>query len=99
MVAKIACVVEARRDPDLLVIARTGAVQNESFDAAIERLEAYFEAGADIAMLLAADDEQLAAAGAGRRQRERFAAADLPAGAGDDRHPAFERPLTSHHSS
>lgn len=62
MVGKIRCAAEARRDPDLLLIARTGAVQNEDFERAIERLTAYHEAGADVVMLLPADDEQLAAA-------------------------------------
>ena len=62
MAAKIRCAVEARRDPDLLLIARTGAVQNESFDRAIERLAAYLEAGADVVMLLPGDEEQLASA-------------------------------------
>jgi 2-methylisocitrate lyase-like PEP mutase family enzyme len=62
MAAKIRCAVEARRDPDLLLIARTGAVQNESFDRAIERLAAYREAGADVVMLLPGDEEQLASA-------------------------------------
>jgi len=51
MVAKIAVAVEARTDPDFLLIARTGAVSNESWEAAIERCSAYREAGADILML------------------------------------------------
>lgn len=62
MAAKIKFAVEARRDPDLLIIARTGAVQNESFVRAIERLQIYLEAGADVAMLLPDNEEQLAAA-------------------------------------
>ncbi|GGJ39919.1 isocitrate lyase/PEP mutase family protein [Streptomyces brasiliensis] len=62
MTGKIKAAVGARRDPDLLLIARTGAVQNESFDAALQRCEAYFEAGADAVMLLTQNPEQLAEA-------------------------------------
>ncbi|NBH07411.1 isocitrate lyase/phosphoenolpyruvate mutase family protein [Amycolatopsis sp. SID8362] len=62
MVAKIRFAAQARRDPDLLLIARTGAVQNEDFERAVERLAAYHEAGADVVMLLPANDEQLAEA-------------------------------------
>lgn len=61
MLGKIRAAVAARRDPDLLLIARTGAVQNESFDAAVERCEAYFAAGADAVMLLPENAEQRAA--------------------------------------
>ncbi|MEV6900293.1 isocitrate lyase/phosphoenolpyruvate mutase family protein [Amycolatopsis sp. NPDC051372] len=62
MVQKIRFATEARSDPDLLLIARTGAVQNEDFERAIKRLMAYHEAGADVVMLLPGNDEQLAAA-------------------------------------
>ncbi|MFD6530980.1 oxaloacetate decarboxylase [Streptomyces sp. NPDC060184] len=62
MAGKVRAAVAARRDPDLLLIARTGAVRNESFEAALERCEAYFSAGADVVMLLPENDEQRAAA-------------------------------------
>jgi 2-methylisocitrate lyase-like PEP mutase family enzyme len=48
MVQKIRAAVDARRDPDLLIIARTDARAVEGLDAAIERAVAYREAGADI---------------------------------------------------
>lgn len=48
MVAKIAAAVEARRDPDLLLIARTDAIAVTGFDDAIARARAYAKAGADI---------------------------------------------------
>jgi len=48
MVQKIRAAVDARRDPDLLIIARTDARAVEGLDAAIERAAAYREAGADI---------------------------------------------------
>ncbi len=52
MVAKVAHAVEARTDPDLLIIARTGAVANESFAAAVDRAAAYRAAGADAILLV-----------------------------------------------
>lgn len=52
MVAKITVAVAQRRDPDFVLIARTGAVHNESFASALERAEAYVAAGADAVMLL-----------------------------------------------
>ncbi|HEX7745811.1 MAG TPA: isocitrate lyase/phosphoenolpyruvate mutase family protein [Micromonosporaceae bacterium] len=48
MVAKVRAAVDARRNGDLLVIARTDARSVEGFDAAIERAARYAEAGADI---------------------------------------------------
>jgi methylisocitrate lyase len=51
MVAKIEVAVAAREDPDFLVIARTGAVRHEGFEAAVERARAYAAAGADLVML------------------------------------------------
>ena len=63
MVDKVREAVRARRDPDCLIIARTGAVRNESFPRALERAAAYRAAGADILMLFTNDPDQLAAAG------------------------------------
>lgn len=48
MVAKVHAAVDARRDPDVLVIARTDARAVEGLDAAVERAAAYAEAGADV---------------------------------------------------
>jgi len=59
MTGKLEQAVAARHDPEFLIIARTGAVRNESFIAAIERLRAYRSAGADVLMLQAQDDVQL----------------------------------------
>ena len=47
MVSKIRAAVDARRD-GLLVMARTDAAAVHGFDAAVERAQAYAEAGADI---------------------------------------------------
>ena len=48
MVGKIRAAVDARRDDGLLVMARTDAAAVHGFEAAIERAQAYAEAGADI---------------------------------------------------
>jgi len=48
MVGKIRAAVDARRNPETLIMARTDAIAVEGFDAAIDRAEAYREAGADI---------------------------------------------------
>ena len=56
--AKVEYAVRSRTDPDFLVIARTGAVKNESFDDAVERANLYREAGADVSMLMPANEEQ-----------------------------------------
>jgi 2-methylisocitrate lyase-like PEP mutase family enzyme len=48
MVAKIKAAVDARGDPDLLIVARTDAIAVEGFNAAIDRAHAFREAGADV---------------------------------------------------
>jgi 2-methylisocitrate lyase-like PEP mutase family enzyme len=48
MVAKIKVAVEARMDPNFLIIARSDARQSEGFDNMMRRLEAYDAAGADV---------------------------------------------------
>src|SRR5580704_7841858 len=48
MVSKLRAAVAARRDPNFVIIARTDARAGEGFDAAIERAQAYVEAGADM---------------------------------------------------
>ena len=62
MAAKVEYAVRARLDSDFLIIARTGAVRNESFDDAVRRGNLYREAGADIVMLMPSTDEQWASA-------------------------------------
>lgn len=47
-VAKIKAAVDARHDPDFLVMARTDACATQGFEAAIERAQKFAEAGADI---------------------------------------------------
>jgi 2-methylisocitrate lyase-like PEP mutase family enzyme len=48
MVGKIKAAVDARQDSGLLIMARTDARSVHGFEAAIERAQAYAEAGADI---------------------------------------------------
>src|SRR5574343_505875 len=47
-VGKIKAAVDARRDPDLLIMARTDAAAVHGFEAAVERAQRFAEAGADI---------------------------------------------------
>lgn len=47
MLAKLRAVLDAREDPDLVVIARTDAAAVEGFQAALDRAAAFIEAGAD----------------------------------------------------
>jgi 2-methylisocitrate lyase-like PEP mutase family enzyme len=48
MVAKVKAAVDARRDSDLMIIARTDAIAPEGYEPAIARAIAYREAGADV---------------------------------------------------
>jgi methylisocitrate lyase len=51
MVLKVRAALHARRDPETLVIARTDALQPHGLDEAIDRCNAYAEAGADLAFV------------------------------------------------
>ena len=48
MLGKIRAAVDARRNPDTLIMARTDAAAVHGFEAAVERAQAFREAGADI---------------------------------------------------
>jgi 2-methylisocitrate lyase-like PEP mutase family enzyme len=48
MLGKLAAVLDGRRDPALVVIARTDALGVDGVDAAVERAHAFAEAGADL---------------------------------------------------
>jgi carboxyvinyl-carboxyphosphonate phosphorylmutase len=58
MVGKIRAAVEARRDPDLVVIARTDAVAVAGLDEAIGRAKAFADAGADLLFVEAPTSEE-----------------------------------------
>jgi 2-methylisocitrate lyase-like PEP mutase family enzyme len=47
MVSKLKAAVDARNDPDVMILARTDARAVEGFEAALDRARAYQEAGAD----------------------------------------------------
>ncbi len=62
MVGKIKAAVDTRRDPDMVIIARTDARAVEGIEAAIARMNAYLEAGADVGFVEAPESvEELAA--------------------------------------
>jgi 2-methylisocitrate lyase-like PEP mutase family enzyme len=58
MVGKIKAAVDTRTDAAMAVIARTDAIAVEGFDAAIARMQAYMEAGADVGFVEAPESEQ-----------------------------------------
>lgn len=66
MLGKIHAAVDARRDPATVIIARTDAAAVDGLDAAIERVHAFREAGADVLFVEAptseADIEKVAGA-------------------------------------
>ena len=45
---RVAAAVDARRDPDFLIVSRTDAIAVTGFDDAVARTHAYIEAGADM---------------------------------------------------
>lgn len=55
MVGKIKAAVDARRDDDLVIVARTDA----PFEEAVERANAYMDAGADMVKILPKNHEEL----------------------------------------
>lgn len=61
-VDKIKSAVDARRDESCLIMARTDAAAVEGFEAAIDRANAYAEAGADILFVEAVTDKEQVAA-------------------------------------
>jgi 2-methylisocitrate lyase-like PEP mutase family enzyme len=58
MVQKIRAAVDARHDRDFAVMARTDAIAVHGFEDAIERAQAYIEAGADITFVEAPRTEE-----------------------------------------
>ena len=63
MIGKIKAAVDARRDADMVIIARSDARAGEGLQSAIDRVNAYLEAGADVGFVEAPQSaEELAAA-------------------------------------
>ena len=59
MESKIKAAVDARIDPDFMIIARTDAIAVDGFDAALERAARYRDAGADMLFVEAPGAAQL----------------------------------------
>ena len=57
-VSKIKAAVDARRDADLMIMARTDAAAVHGFEAAVERAQRFAEAGADILFVEAVTQEE-----------------------------------------
>ncbi len=59
MVGKIQAATDARKNASTLIVARTDAIATEGFEAALDRADAYVEAGADVLFVEAPhnDDE------------------------------------------
>ena len=57
MLVKLRAALDARRDPDFVIIARTDARAVEGLDAAIQRANRYAEAGADVIFVEAPQSE------------------------------------------
>ena len=55
MLSKLKAALDARRDPDLYIVARTDALAVEGLDRAIERAQLYKDIGADMAKVIGAD--------------------------------------------
>ncbi len=64
MEQKLRAAVDARTDEDFVIIARTDARTVEGFDAAVERSNAYIEAGADVIFFEAPESRDEVAAAA-----------------------------------
>ena len=57
MTGKIHAALDARVSESTLIVARTDAIAVEGIDAALDRAEAYFEAGADVLFIEAPQDD------------------------------------------
>ncbi len=89
MVDKVHAACEARKSTDFLVIGRTNAIRNTGLADAIERAQAYREAGADIIFALPRTEEEITAfaqamdcplmfmTGSGRLQNSKKTVSDL----------------------
>ena len=55
MLAKLKAALDARRDPDLFIVARTDALSVEGLEGAIERAQFYMDMGVDMAKVIGAD--------------------------------------------
>jgi 2-methylisocitrate lyase-like PEP mutase family enzyme len=56
MIGKVKAAVDARSNEDTMIIARTDAIAVEGFEKALERANAYYEAGADLLFIEAPEN-------------------------------------------
>jgi phosphoenolpyruvate phosphomutase-like protein len=81
MVQKIHAAADARVDGDMMIVARTDAIAVNGFDDAIERAQAYIEAGADMTFVEAdRGDPEASRCAAAYQYRRRRADADAEPG-------------------
>ena len=73
MVIKLEAALDARGDDDFVIFARTDARQSEGIDAAIERINSYCSAGADVAFVEAPQSREEIVAIASRVEYPKFA--------------------------
>lgn len=73
MVAKIEAALDARHDKDFVIFARTDARQGEGIDSAIDRINSYCAAGADVAFVEAPQSKDELAEIASRVHYPKFA--------------------------
>ena len=73
MVAKLEAALEARSDDDFVIFARTDARQGEGIDSAIDRINSYCAAGADVAFVEAPQSKEELAEIASRVSYPKFA--------------------------
>lgn len=62
MVQKIRAAIQARRDPDFVIVARTDAMRTDGYEEGIRRARLYLEAGADAILCFPNDEAETIAA-------------------------------------
>lgn len=59
MVEKIRAAVEARENPDFIILSRTDAMRTDGYDEGVKRANAYVGAGADMVMIFPNNDDEM----------------------------------------
>lgn len=58
MVVKLRVAIQARRDPNFAIVARTDAMRTDGYDEGIRRAKAYADAGADLIMMFPNNEDE-----------------------------------------
>jgi 2-methylisocitrate lyase-like PEP mutase family enzyme len=95
MVGKIKAAVDTRRDADMVIIARSDARAIEGLQAAIDRVNAYLEAGADVGFVEAPQSRDELAAAARQLRKPRSATSSRAARHRCCRHASWPRWATA----